>query len=106
VPLPLAQVKNGDKGFWKQKFHAANEKAQHALMRGPKNSPVAGRKEGRKGRRVEDCLFCFLVPNVFPSGSLSCSPKIFPITPQIYPICFAQSSTLMYIYKLKRWMEL
>jgi len=24
-------------------------------------------------------------------------PKMFPITPQIYPICFAQSSTLMYI---------
>jgi len=30
VTLPLAQAKQ----FWKQKFHAANEKAQHALMRG------------------------------------------------------------------------
>jgi hypothetical protein len=27
----LAQAKNGDKQFWKQKFHAANGKAQHAL---------------------------------------------------------------------------
>jgi len=61
VPLPLAQVKNGDKGFWKQKFHAANEKAQHALMRGPKNSPVAGRKEGRKeGRGGGWKIVCFV----------------------------------------------
>jgi hypothetical protein len=27
----LAQAKNGDEQFWKQKFHAANGKAQHAL---------------------------------------------------------------------------
>jgi hypothetical protein len=27
----------------------------------------------------------------------SCSPKMFPIAPQFYPIWFAQSSTLMYI---------
>jgi hypothetical protein len=27
----LAQAKNGDKQFWKSKFHAANGKAQHAL---------------------------------------------------------------------------
>ncbi len=27
----LAQAKNGDKQFWKQKFHAVNGKAQHAL---------------------------------------------------------------------------
>jgi hypothetical protein len=26
---------NGDKQFWKEKFHAANGKAQHALMNGP-----------------------------------------------------------------------
>jgi hypothetical protein len=30
VTLPLAQAKQ----FWNQKFHGANEKAQHALMRG------------------------------------------------------------------------
>jgi len=27
----LAQAKNGDKLFWKYKFHAANGKPQHAL---------------------------------------------------------------------------
>jgi hypothetical protein len=26
----LAQAKNGDKQFWKEKFRAANGKAQHA----------------------------------------------------------------------------
>jgi hypothetical protein len=35
VPQPLAQAKNGDRQFWKQKFHAPNETAQHALTRGP-----------------------------------------------------------------------
>jgi hypothetical protein len=34
LPLPLAKAKNGDEGFWKEKFHAANRKAQHALMKG------------------------------------------------------------------------
>jgi len=28
----LAQAKNGDKQFRKEKFHAANGKAQHALL--------------------------------------------------------------------------
>jgi len=32
---PLAQVKNGDRQFWKKRFHAANGKAQHALVVGP-----------------------------------------------------------------------
>ncbi len=71
MPLPLAQVKNGDKGFWKQKFHAANEKAQHALMRGPKNSPVAGRKEGRKEGEAGGRLFV-----LFPRSQ--CVPIRFP----------------------------
>jgi hypothetical protein len=31
----LAQAENGDEQFWKEKFHAANGKAQHALMMGP-----------------------------------------------------------------------
>jgi hypothetical protein len=34
LPLPLAQAKNGDKQFWRAKFHAPNGKAQHALMMG------------------------------------------------------------------------
>jgi hypothetical protein len=27
----LAKAKNGDEQFWKEKFHAVNEKARHAL---------------------------------------------------------------------------
>jgi hypothetical protein len=33
-PYQLAHVKNGDEQFWKEKFHATNGKAQHALMMG------------------------------------------------------------------------
>jgi len=33
--MPLAHTKNGDKQFWKERFDAANGKAQHALMMGP-----------------------------------------------------------------------
>jgi hypothetical protein len=33
--VPLAQAKNGDQQFWKKKFHAGDEKAQHALMNDP-----------------------------------------------------------------------
>jgi hypothetical protein len=32
---PLAQAKNADEQFWKERFHAANGKAQHALIMGP-----------------------------------------------------------------------
>jgi hypothetical protein len=32
LTLPLAEVKNGGKQFWKENFHAANGKAQDALM--------------------------------------------------------------------------
>ncbi len=28
----LTQVKNGDKQFWKKKFHAANGKSQHFAL--------------------------------------------------------------------------
>jgi hypothetical protein len=30
----LAQAQNDDEQFWKEKFHATNGKAQHALMMG------------------------------------------------------------------------
>jgi hypothetical protein len=45
------------------------------------------------------CSLC--VPMRF-SDFPSCSPKTFPIAPQLYPIWFAQSSTLMY-RNWKRW---
>jgi hypothetical protein len=48
------------------------------------------------------CSQC--VPNMFSACSLEVRqvptllPKVFPIAPQFYPIWFAQSSALMYIY--------
>jgi hypothetical protein len=59
LPLPLAEAENGDEEFWKKKFHAANGKAQHALMKGPVFSFLKGQGE----RDI------FLVPNVFSSNS-------------------------------------
>ncbi len=66
VPLPLAQAKNGDKQFWKQKFHAANEKAPYALMRGLLYFLFEG---GRDFFVFFPCSQCF--PIVFPRGSSS-----------------------------------
>jgi hypothetical protein len=69
MPLPLAQAKNGDKQFWKLKFlHAANEKAQHALMRGPVFFFGGGEEGWIRGFHSPPPRF---VPNVFPWGSLS-----------------------------------
>jgi hypothetical protein len=45
LTLSLAQAKNGDKQFWKEKFHIANGKAQHALMKGPVFSFLRGQGE-------------------------------------------------------------
>jgi hypothetical protein len=95
VPLAFAQAKNGDKQFWKLEFHMANQKAQHALMRGPVLF-----FRGEEGRII---LVFFLVPNVFLSCSngvshvLSLFLKMFSIEPQIYPIRFAQILILMCI---------
>jgi hypothetical protein len=54
LPLPLAWVKNGDEQFWKEKFHAADWKAQHALMNNPGFFFV---RVG--GGRGEIGIFCF-----------------------------------------------
>ncbi len=105
----LTQVKNGDEQFWKQKFHAANGNAQHALM----NDPVVS---FLRGGNSDFFLFSSLVPNVFPKSShqvhikfpkgsqiLKVFPdgflKMFPIAPGFYPIWFAQSSTPLCITK-------
>jgi hypothetical protein len=57
LPLPLAQAKNGQKQFWKYKFHAAIWKAHYALM----NDPIFFLlKEGGQG------IFFPIVLNVFP----------------------------------------
>jgi len=86
-------VKNGDQQFWKEKFHAANEEAQHAIM----NNPVffflkVGEGGGIGGVFVfPTCSQCvpIMFSNVF--------PKMFPIAPGFYPIWFAQSSTPLYL---------
>jgi hypothetical protein len=53
-----------------------------------------------RGRRGDIIIIFSLVPNVFPSCSrevLKLFPTTFAIASEIYPIWFAQSSTLMYI---------
>ncbi len=92
LPLPLAKEKNGDQQFWKEKFHAANEEAQLALMNGPVFSFL---KAGDM-----DFLFFPLFPicshqvlKVFSNAF----PKMFPIAPGFYSIWFAQTSTPLYI---------
>jgi hypothetical protein len=60
LSLTLAYTKNGDQQFWKEKFHAANEEAQHALVKDPVFF-LGDRGHG---------IFAFShVPNVFPSCS-------------------------------------
>jgi hypothetical protein len=63
-------VHNGDKQFWKEKFHAANGKAQHALMNGAVQffSQIFEGGEGR-GNFFLVCfspLFSQCVPIMFP----------------------------------------
>jgi hypothetical protein len=65
--LPLAQRKNGDEQFWKEKFHAATGKVQYELI----NSPLFF-LEGVRGEE----LF----------GFISLVPNVFPIAPGFYPI--------------------
>jgi hypothetical protein len=89
VPLPLlAQAKNRDK-----QFHAVNEKAQHEWMRG-QDSFFLGVEVGIMNCCFFPCSQC--VPIMFQTV-----PKLFlmmiQISPQIYPIWFAQISTLKYI---------
>jgi hypothetical protein len=55
LSVTLAYAKNGDQQFWKEKFHAANEEAQHALM----NDPVFFFLNRRRGAGGGDILFFF-----------------------------------------------
>jgi len=73
----------GPISFGNRKFHAANEKAQNALMRGLVFFFSSGERSG-KGFSVFSHVL-----NVFPSGS-----QVFnsPIAPRFYPVWFAQSS--------------
>jgi len=83
----LAQAKNGDKLFWKEKIHAANGKAQ-ACTQGTLLFFLSS--FGAGGR-----FFFFIFP-WFPSGS-HCVPQVpnefpnmFSIAPHFYPICFGK----------------
>jgi hypothetical protein len=75
LPLPLAYVKNGDQQFWKEKFHAANGKAQHVLTN----------DQFFSFWRREAGIFFSFVPKGFPSAF----PDMFPIAPGFYHIWFA-----------------
>ncbi len=86
----LAQAKNGDEQFWKGKFHAANGKAQHALI-----FFLLSLGWGHGGEWIF-FLFSF-VSNMFPSSSQwvpNMFPR-FPIAPRFNPMCFAQSPPLL-----------
>jgi hypothetical protein len=62
----LAQVKDGDEQFWKEKFHAVNGKAQHSQI---VQFFSCGHMGEGTGGGERDFLFFSLVPNVFPWGS-------------------------------------
>jgi len=61
----LAQAKNGNEQFWKEKFCAASGKAQHALM----DSFFLFERVGERGEGFYFILFV-VVLNVFSSCSL------------------------------------
>jgi hypothetical protein len=91
----LAQVNDGDEQFWKEKFHAANGKAQHSQT--VQFFSCGHRGEGTGGGREGFCSFPFFpmcshhVPIKFPNMFL----KMFSIAPRLYPIWFAQSVLLV-----------
>jgi hypothetical protein len=100
LPRPFAKAKNGDEEFWKEKFHVANGKAQHALMKGPVFSFLRARGRGIFSlfpMCSQGVLIKFSndsqVLKVFPNAFL----KMFPIAPGFYIIWFAQISTPMYV---------
>jgi hypothetical protein len=86
-PKLFVTIKNDDKTVMEnKKFHAANEKAQHALMRGP----VFFLGAEREGGFFPPCSLCALI--MFSYGShqvpqvLKLFLKTFQIEPQIYLI--------------------
>jgi len=54
-----------------------------------------GEGGGGRGFFIHELLMCsYHVPKLFPKFSM-CSPMVFPITPNIKPICFAQNPPLL-----------
>jgi hypothetical protein len=89
----LAQVKNGDEQYWKKKFHAANGKAQHALM----NCTVFFLFEEWVGGEGFFVFFSYsqtvpkYIPNDVPNGNTSVLSHM---------VCPKFNS---HVYKLQRW---
>ncbi len=88
----LAQAKNGDKLFWEEKFHAANEKTQACT-----EGAFFPFKFGGGERFVFNFLWFPMcshhVPFEFAIGShqvLNIFPNMFSIAPRFYPICFGK----------------
>jgi hypothetical protein len=75
----LVKVENGDKQFWEEKFHAANEKAQHALKVPCFFLLSFGAGRGRRGG----------------GGGSQQVPNVFPIAPCFNSLRFAQSPPLL-----------
>ncbi len=87
-------AKNGDTQFWKEKFHAAIGKAQHALMMGAVFSFWGG-----PGRGTFFPPGSQSVPDMFPSSSQSV-PKCIPQhVPNSTWVCLKSNS---HVYKPKR----
>jgi len=83
--------------FGNKKFHATNEKAHHALMRGPVFFLWGGGKEGGMDFFGGDfSLFSWGFQNGS-SSSPTCSPRCSLNYLRFIPYGFAQSSTPMYI---------
>jgi hypothetical protein len=88
---------NGDEQFCKEKFHAANGKAQHALMNSPDFFFLRGQGE-------TDFWFFLLVPNVFPScsqGLPKCSSRC--SQKHLCFILYGLREVQPHVDKLKRW---
>ncbi len=101
----LSQAKNGDEQFWKQKFHAANGKAQHAPSSAVLYFLLSFGFGGRGGFfsfflcsqhvPLKFSMDSHQVPDMFPRFPM-CSPMVFPTAPGFnHPICFAESPPLL-----------
>jgi hypothetical protein len=84
----LAHAKNGDEVFWKEKFHAANGKAQACIQGALLFFPFMFWGGGER-----DFFSIFLasqcVRTMFLSSS-QCVPNIFSIPLHFYPICLGK----------------
>jgi hypothetical protein len=115
VPLPLPTVKNGNKQFWEIKVHAANEKAQCALTRGPVffllgvaggggMSPVSDIKVHAANEKAQDALMRGPIFFSFRGEDPSCSQVVPQKHLSFIPYSLHKVQLAMpFVKKLKRW---